>query len=245
MSSIDNQKRWLCCHHLQTATDSACESYRLVCMITPVPTARDVDVIIDSHIQMEQHVSAVCRAAYFQTNAITRIRSSLNQSSAATLALALVISKLDYGHCLLCDLPDSLLRRLQLVQNSATRMVCQVNDHITPALHVVHWLLTDSASSRHTRFCVSSSKHCTVMAPQYLVDVPRHYQSATLLRSASQNKLVKPVSNSGYGDDASVAVGPRLWISLSLLLTGYRPLQSFKRGIRLIVQNRLWRPLTA
>ena len=97
------RQSWLCCHHLQTATDSTCQTELPVgnCMITPVPAARDIVVVIDSHVQKEQHISAVCRAAYSQLHAIAHICSCLTQSSAATLALSLMISKLDYGNCLL------------------------------------------------------------------------------------------------------------------------------------------------
>ena len=92
------------------------------CMITLVPAAHDVGVIIDSHMQMEQHISAVCRVAYSQLHAIAHICSSLTQSSAATLTLSLVISELDYRNFLLYNHPDCLLHRLQLMQNCAARM---------------------------------------------------------------------------------------------------------------------------
>ena len=135
--------------------------------LTPVPAARDSGVIIDSHIQIEQHISAACRAAYCQLHAIACVHSSLTQSSAATLAQSPVISKLDYGNCLLYDLPDCLLHRLQLAQNSAARMVYQVkkNDHIiiTPALKGLLCTGCPPDSPLSTRSCVSSSKHCIVM----------------------------------------------------------------------------------
>ena len=49
---------------------------------------------------------------------------------------------LDYGNSLFSGITDSLLRRLQSVQNAAARLVTGTRrrDHITPVLRQLHWL---------------------------------------------------------------------------------------------------------
>ena len=160
------------------------------------------------------------------------ICSSLTWSWAVTLALSLVISKSDYGNCLLCNLPVHLLHTLQLVQNSAARMVCQAknNAQITPALHALHWLTIQQRTEYKILFLVFKALRAN--APQYLEDVLWHYQPVRLLWSASQDQLVKPVSNNSYNDHTFAIVGPCLWNSLPLSLTNCRSLQSFKRGLK-------------
>ena len=79
------------------------------CDIVPTLAARDIDVILDSHLAMQKHVSVVYQAAYPQLHRIAQVRWSLTQRSAATLVLSLVISKLDYGSCFLYGLPDHLI----------------------------------------------------------------------------------------------------------------------------------------
>ena len=143
------RQRWLCCHHLQTATDSACQSYR--------------PVVVWLH-RFLPHVTSVSLSTATYRWGSTSLQSAERhtQSSAATLPLSLVISKLGYGNCLLYNLPDRLLHRLQLVQNSAARMVCRVRRMIVSPLPCVICAGCPS-NSASTRFCVSSSKHCTVM----------------------------------------------------------------------------------
>ena len=68
-------------------------------------------------------------------------------------------------------------------------------DHITPGLHTPHWLPIWQRIQYKILCLVFKALHGD--APQYLVDVLWHYQPARLLLSASQNQLVKPVSNYG------------------------------------------------
>ena len=84
----------------------------------------------------------MCKAAYFKLFDISQIRTTLTQKSADSLVLSLVISRLDYGNCLLYGVPDYLIHRLQLVQNAAARVVCRTKTrrNITPILQPLHWL---------------------------------------------------------------------------------------------------------
>ena len=54
----------------------------------------------------------------------------------------LILSRLDYANALYYGLPDSLIQKLQYVQNAVARLVCQVKkyDHITPVLKLLQWL---------------------------------------------------------------------------------------------------------
>ena len=55
---------------------------------------------------------------------------------------ALVVSKLDYCNGLLYGLPNYLVHKLQMVLNSAARLVTLTSksNHITPILRKLHWL---------------------------------------------------------------------------------------------------------
>ena len=105
-------------------------------------STRDLGVILDSTLNMKNHVTAICKSAYYHLRNISAIRKSLDTKSAETLVHAFVTSRLDCGNSLLAGLPISLLSKLQVVQNCAARVVMMMGkyDHVTPILHQLHWL---------------------------------------------------------------------------------------------------------
>uniref|UniRef100_A0A4W3GBH0 Cadherin domain-containing protein n=1 Tax=Callorhinchus milii TaxID=7868 RepID=A0A4W3GBH0_CALMI len=66
----------------------------------------------------------------------------LTPHAAETLVHAFVTSRLDYGNSLLAGLPATSLHTLQVIQNSAARVLSRTRhrDHITPTLARLHWL---------------------------------------------------------------------------------------------------------
>ena len=62
--------------------------------------------------------------------------------TAATIGAALVQSKLDYCNSLLLNLSGCEIDRLQFVQNSLARAICQRSKytHVKPILKSLHWL---------------------------------------------------------------------------------------------------------
>ena len=74
--------------------------------------ARNLGFILDSSLNMEQHVSAICKSAYYHLRNINAIRKSLNTRTSETLVHAFVTSRLDCGNAVLAGLPNRLLSRL-------------------------------------------------------------------------------------------------------------------------------------
>ncbi len=63
-------------------------------------------------------------------------------SDAEKLVHAFMSSRLDYCNALLGGCPDSLINKLQIVQNAAAKVLTSSRkyDHITPILLSLHWL---------------------------------------------------------------------------------------------------------
>ena len=81
--------------------------------------ARNIGVIYDSSMSMENHIMAICKAAFYHLRNISRIRKYLSSQTAEMLVHAFVSSRLDYCNSLLYGLPKELLKKLQHVQNVA------------------------------------------------------------------------------------------------------------------------------
>ena len=65
----------------------------------------------------------LCKVLYFHLRKISKIRSFLTVDAADTLAVAFILSRLDYCNSLLVGLPDHKLAKLQRIQNSTARLV--------------------------------------------------------------------------------------------------------------------------
>ena len=104
-------------------------------------SAKNLGVHIDNELLFERHVISICKACYMQIAAIWKIRKCINEDTAKILVNALVVSKLDYCNGLLYGLPVYLIHKLQMVLNSAARLVTLTPkaNHITPILRKLHW----------------------------------------------------------------------------------------------------------
>ena len=112
-------------------------------IVPPSPVVRDLGVS-DFAASMEANLSHVSSAASHALWRISRIRNLLDQKTTEKLIHRLVTYRLDYCNSLLFGLPDGAIRKLQLIQNSAARVVVgrriRDRDHISPDFRELHWL---------------------------------------------------------------------------------------------------------
>ena len=110
--------------------------------ISPTPAARDLGVLIDSHLMLSKHVNSVCKSAFFSISNIGRIRKYLDRDNCERLVHAFISSKLDSWNSILTGLPDKEISKLQRVQNAAARLIVgsAKNEHMSPILQQLHWL---------------------------------------------------------------------------------------------------------
>lgn len=85
--------------------------------------ARNLGVGFDQCLDFKEHVKITCKSAFFRIRSIDKIRRYLSQSSTETIAHAYITSRLDYCNAVLYGLIKYLINRLQLLQNSAARLV--------------------------------------------------------------------------------------------------------------------------
>jgi len=154
------------------------------------------------------HVVAICQSGYYLLRQLRPVVRSLSVHATKMLVQSFVSCCLDYCNSLLYGISDGLLRRLQLVQNAAARLV----DHITPVLQQLHWLPV----RQRIVFKVAGLVHQSLagVTPAYLADDCCLLSDAgrRLLRSDSnelQNLLVSH-THSKLGDRSYSVAGPRL-----------------------------------
>ena len=91
---------------------------------------------------MKEHINFICKTAFLELRRISTIRHYLTDDATKTFVVSLVLSRIDYCNCLLAGLPQSLVGKLQRVQNSAARLVVRAlpHVHIISILRHLHWL---------------------------------------------------------------------------------------------------------
>jgi len=166
---------------------------------------------------------------------ITWTVKSLPIDAAKTLIQAFISNRLDYCNAALCGITDTLLRKLQSVQNAAAWLLTRTGrrEHITPVLRQLHCL----AVSRRIDFNLTVLMYhiSRGLAPTYLQDRCRlatEVSSGRRLRSANVPTFVVPCMRTKLRDRSFAAAGPRLWNSLPGPLRQSKTLTTFKRQLK-------------
>ena len=102
-------------------------------IIPPVPAARDLGTILDSHLKLNAHANNICKTEHYAIRSISRIQKYLSQNDCEKFIHAFVTSRLDSCNGILYDLPEYPLSKLQRIQNTAARLVSKTkkSDRIT------------------------------------------------------------------------------------------------------------------
>ena len=183
--------------------------------IQVMSTVRDLGVLIDSRLTMADHVTAICRSAYYQLRQLRCVVQLLTSEAAMTLVHSFISTRLDYCNSVLYGIADNQLQRLQSVQNAAARLVTGTRrtEHITPVLQSLHWLPVRQRIVYKLATLVY--KCLTGRAPAYLAEYCR--QAGTRrpgMRSAGTSTLDVPRTRTALCDRSFAVAGPRIWNSL-------------------------------
>jgi len=141
----------------------------LSAIIQVVERVRDLGVILDSRLTLLAHVAALW---VLPAETLRPLVQSMTVEAAGTAAAAFVSCQLDYS--LLYGLPDTLLHKLQSVQNATARLIAgmRLSDHISLVLRELHWL----PIRERAKFTVT----CLVrQSPLYLADDCRLISDST------------------------------------------------------------------
>jgi len=123
-----------------------------------VPTASGIDVVgavvpfrdtvnllgvtLDSALTMDRHVTEVVRSCNYHIRALRHIRPLLTFDVANVVGHSIVSSRLDHANALLYGTSAANIHRVQVVQNSLARVICQASwsASATELLQQLHWL---------------------------------------------------------------------------------------------------------
>ena len=151
------------------------------CTITLTRSVHNLGAHFDSRMNMEEFISKSAEPVNY--NFIKFIKY-LSNDTCSCIIQGPVTSKLDYANCLLYGVNKVFFHRLQIVQNSAARVILKMRkyDHISRARQELHWLPIQQRIAFSILTDVYKASHG--LAPTYITDLDSLAQPARLTRSS-------------------------------------------------------------
>ena len=196
-------------------------------------TVKNLGVHLDSSLNFNKQVSSVVSSSFYQLRTIAKLKPILSHRDLETVIHAFITSRLDYCNSLYHGLTQSTLSRLQMVQNSAARLLTgtKMREHITPVLAQLHWLPVKHRINFKILLFVFKARNG--LAPEYIADLLSAPPASRVLRSTTQMSLAVPqTSLKTKGDRAFSVIAPKLWNSLPLHVKSSPTVESFKSSLK-------------
>ena len=195
--------------------------------------AKNLGVFFDNKMNLEFHIKKITQSCFYHLRNIAKIKSILTSQDLEQIIHAFISSRLDYCNGLYTTLSQSSLSRLQLIQNTAARILTNTNRraHITPVLATLHWLPVKARINFKILLITYKALHG--LAPLYITDLLPRKKNTRSLRSSDKGLLEVPVTNlKTKGDRAFAVVAPTLWNALPLALKNAESVDGFKRLLK-------------
>ena len=196
-------------------------------------TVKVLGVMLDSKMTLNQQISSISRSVHMHIRKIKRIRMYLSDFALKPLIQSTVTVRLDYCNSLYYGLSLKSIKKLQLAQNAAARLIAKISmrDPITNMLRELHWLPVTKRCQYKLLVLTYKTLHGTT--PTYICDMLNWYHPARPLRSGAFPSLVPNKHNTiTLGRrlcDSATAV---LWNNLSRDLRCQQSLQIFKKHLK-------------
>ena len=194
---------------------------------------RNLGVIFDNNMTMQDYVNNVCKTSYFYIRLLGKLRKFFEKETAAMITHAFVTSRLDYCNSLLYGISKALTIKLQHVLNAAARIVSRTRicSHITPVLKSLHWLPVSQRCNFKVALLTFKAIHG--LAPSYLCDLIKYRIASRDLRSLNDILLDVPKCTCAIGSRAFVVSTPTLWNKYHLIFAPVLILLVLNQNLRL------------
>ena len=136
------------------------------------------------------------------------------QQDLEKLVHAFIFSRLDHCNSVFTGLTITSIRKLQLIQNAAARVLTNTKrvDHISPVLKSLHWLPVDKRIDFKILLLVFKSLNG--LGPRYINDLLHNYEPSRSLRSSGSGLLSVPRIRTKHGKAAFSYYAPTNWNKL-------------------------------
>ena len=200
--------------------------------INPTDKVCNLGFILDENLTLNKQISNVCRKSHYHLTRIRHIRPYLTVEVTEKLIHAFVSSSIDYCNSLYYEISDYNIKKLQVIQNCAARLVLNVppRSHVTLLLKQLHWLPVKFRIEY--KICLITYNCLNNLAPKYLADLITRYTPARQLRSNNKNLLKVPKIKLEQGRQSFAYAAPKLWNRLPSDVRDCLSLAAFKKKLK-------------
>ena len=196
---------------------------------------RNLGVIFDKNLSMHDQINNVKRKSIAGLISIARISNYIDRGSRIKLVHSLVLSHLDSCNSLYYGLPKTVLHPLQMIINSAARIIVRMphysRERITPVCIDLHFLPLKARIEY--KLCLLVYKALNFNQPRYLADLLSPFRTESVVELRSTGRLNEPfVSRSSLIERAFEFSAPRLYNSIPIEIRSQETLNCFKGKLK-------------
>ena len=183
----------------------------------PVTVTKDLGVYIDCYLNFNERITKTASDCMFKLTRVNRIKNLLDRSTLMYLINAFVFCKLFYCWTVWSNTSNEDIRKLQLVQNYACRIVTGLKkyDRISEALKSLKWL-----NVKEKLLLVMVYKCIDNLTPDYLRERFKQRSEIHQRNTRQKSELTLPSAGLRKGKGPLPSVVPKfLILYLSLLET--------------------------
>ncbi len=144
------------------------------CSVYSFTSVRNLGVLFDSNLSFENHISSICKTAFFHLKNISKWQAMLSTSNAEMLIHALMTSRLDY-----CN-------------NFTGWLFYMLDQQTTDGPKCSSWLPIKHRIDFKIVLITYKALNC--LAPQYLSELLSHYSPPHPLHYQNSGRLIIPRS---------------------------------------------------
>ena len=250
-SCIRDTKEWLTNHHLilnasktelivfhsKHSKSFQPNNYSLMADGTVIKiseTVRDLGVILDGNLQLNQHVNQVCKTAYYYLRLISRCRQFLTIHTTTMLVNALAISRIEYCGSLLYGLNAKCYKQINKVIKWGVRLAEGMKRRESTKTAMLRHKWLPSTYRTKLRLATIIHKAYYLQAPSQLASLIKFSTSSSrdsTLRSHNDNSLKMQRVRTKMGERSFSHAAPAVWNSLPTELRSVSAHSSFKQKL--------------
>ena len=199
--------------------------------LKPVDSAKDLGVIPDLHLTYTSHISNLFSTCISKLCQISRVKQSFDKDTPILMITSLVFNKLFYCSCAWSNTSAANIKKLQLVQNFASKIVTGTRefDHVTPLLRQLKWLRVEQIL--YPGGAVMAYKCINGLAPSYLLNKITRRTQIHNRHTRNRNSLQIPLFKTATGQRTFTYRMASIWNNLSENLKQSASLNIFKQRL--------------